>query len=65
MKVTFNNIQEEFIYYANRAIKAKEDGDQKLYLICLARANELRKKIQNSGELDRYIKNDNDKPIPR
>ena len=64
MKVTFDNMKEEFVYYATRAIKAKEEGDTELYLDCLARASELMHKLKNDGELEK-IKKDETNIVPR
>ena len=45
MKVTFENDEEEFIFYAHRAIEAKEAGNEEEYLANLKIAEELRKKL--------------------
>lgn len=66
MKITFNSVEEEFIYYAKRAIKAKDDGDQPLFLVCLARARELMGNLP-TNEIDKEDKTEDrgDKILPR
>ena len=63
MKITFNSIEEEFIYYAKRAIKAKDDGDEPLFLVCLARARELMGNMSTKELKKKEQNNTDDKPI--
>ena len=67
MKLTFNSIEEEFIYYAKRAIRAKDEGNEPLFLVCLARARELMGNLP-SNDIEKVDDKENDfddKPIPR
>ena len=50
MKITFDSLEEEFKYYARRALEAKEKGDKVNYLINLKISTDLLKKINSSGK---------------
>ena len=42
----FANKKEEYIYYAKRCFVAKENNDEELYLLCLAKMKQLLEEIE-------------------
>lgn len=50
MKITFNSLEEEFTYYARKAIEAKANGDTVEYLINLKISIDLLDKINQAGK---------------
>lgn len=46
----FNDKKEEFIYYASKASKAKEDKDTETYLVCLNKAKQLLEEIEKEDK---------------